>query len=97
MTVQFADGKWPGEIGSGVVMSDAAFDWVEPLVQQACAGWTSDYRYGVFELSPQDRQALAPLLRQAKGTEPQRALFSALSEWLEVRCGDDRPVSILGY
>jgi hypothetical protein len=70
MTVQFADGKWPGEIGAGVVMSDAAFDWVEPLVQRACAGWTSDHRYGVFELSPQDRQALAPLLRKQREPNP---------------------------
>jgi hypothetical protein len=97
MTVQFAEGHWPGEIGSGVVMSDEAFDFVEPFVAAVCADWTSDHRYGVFELSVPNRKRLASALLDGAGTHGQRGLLADLAKWLEARCGDDRPISILGF
>jgi hypothetical protein len=46
-TIQFAEGRCPGEIGEGVVLSEEGFDLIEPYVRTACPGWTSDHRYGV--------------------------------------------------
>jgi hypothetical protein len=97
MTVQFAEGRWPGKIGPGVVMSGEAFDFVEPFVAGACASWTRDHRYGVFELSLANRKALATLLFDVANSHSQHELLVELAKWLEARCGDNRDVSILGY
>ena len=39
MTIQFAEGRWPGEFGPGLAMGDEAFDHIEPLVKLS-ARWT---------------------------------------------------------
>lgn len=97
MTVQVADGRWPGEIGSGVLMSDEAFDFVEPFIAAACADWTSEHRYGNFELSLPDRKRLVTKLLLAADSHSQSKLLADLARWLEPRSADNRPVSILGY
>lgn len=97
MTVQFAEGRWPGEIGAGVLMSDEAFGLIEPFVASVCADWTSDHRYGVFELSLQDRRALAATLGEAATTHHSPKLLLELAYWLEARSQVNQPISILGY
>ncbi|NBW08184.1 MAG: hypothetical protein EBR82_09175 [Caulobacteraceae bacterium] len=103
MTVQFADGVWPGEIGEGLAMTDDAFDVVEPLIQHAVPGWTSMHRYGVFELTPLVRPALARIFRDkaadylATDQHPEANMLDELAEWLEARESQVRSVSVLGY
>jgi hypothetical protein len=64
MSVQFAEGRWPGEVGAGLALSDEAFDLVEPHLRGACPGWTAAHRYGVFELPAPARARLAEILRR---------------------------------
>ncbi len=101
MTIQFAEGAWPGEIGSGVAMSDEAFDLIEPSVKSACDKWSSGHRYGVFEISVSERRELLRLLRDIETRMLSRAeevdLVRGLANWIEAHCEVDGPVSILGY
>lgn len=97
MTVQFAEGFLDGEIGTGVLLTDEAFDFVEPFVAAVCANWTSYHRYGVYELSLCERKVLATLLGDAAKTHSQPMLLRELAEWLEAHCGEHQPLSILGY
>ena len=105
MTVQFAEGAWPGEIGPGLAMEDEAFDLVAPLLQSSCPGWTPDHRYGVFELSVASRTALLDALRaEAKrvgpapdGTNTTQEFLVRLSDWLAERLDTQHTVSVLGY
>lgn len=97
MKVQFAEGRWPGEIGTGVLMSDEAFGLIEPFVASVCADWTSEHRYGIFELSLRDRRAVAVMLSDAAKTYQQPKFLIELAEWLEARCRVNQPISILGY
>jgi hypothetical protein len=99
-TVQFADGRWPGEIGGGIAITEEAFDLVEPNLRAAAPDWTIGHRYGVFELSVGARARLAKSLRSVSSDSAEAtakdALFSALAGWLEERPDEDTPVSILG-
>ena len=105
MTVQFAEGAWPGEIGPGLAMPDEAFDLVEPHLRSSCPGWTPDHRYGVFELSVASRITLLDALRaEAKrigptsaGTDATHEFFVRLSDWLAERLDPQHTVSVLGY
>jgi hypothetical protein len=102
-TVQFAEGRWPDEIGGGVALSEEAFELVEPHVRRACPAWTEAHRYGVFELP---RSARAPLVSSLRSeaihlrsfpdnSEGKTELFDSLADWLARRC-DEGDVSILG-
>ena len=62
---QFAEGSWPGAIGEGVVLSEAAFDFVEPPFRRALPNWNELARYGVTDLSPAECVAIARELRAA--------------------------------
>lgn len=104
MTVQFADGRWPGEIGHGVAMTDEAFNIVEPHLKAAASDWTSDHRYGVFELRPAVRLALIVAfrskssdLRRQTSQHAQADFLETLARWLEARSDEAWPVSVLGY
>ena len=97
MTVQFAEGSWRGEIGEGVSMSDAAFNVVEPYIFQHCRDWTSEHRYGVFELGQAEAIKLSQAFREAKALEDNASFFSALADWLEFRLRGKTPILILGY
>ena len=98
--VQFADGRWPGVVGAGIALSEEGFDLVEPHLRAAAPGWTSDHRYGVFELEAPARKELARrLLAEASAfpeTEPMVSLFRALAAWLEQRLDEWKPVSVFG-
>ena len=99
-TVQFADGRWPGEIGAGIAIREEAFDLIEPHLRSIEPDWTIGHRYGVFELSVGARARLAKSLRSVVSDSDEAtakdALFSALAGWLEERPDEDTPVSILG-
>jgi hypothetical protein len=105
MTVQFAEGAWPGEIGSGVAMTDEAFNIIEPLLRAAAPGWTSMHRYGVFELTPSVRADLtktfkskvAEYLQKEPEAQPKIQMLEELSAWLEARADRIGSVSVLGY
>ncbi|MBX7514799.1 hypothetical protein K3179_09600 [Qipengyuania sp. GH38] len=101
MTIQFAEGAWRGNPGSGVAISDEAFDYIEPLVESACANWTAGHRYGVYETSVSERKLLLRRLRdQEKRILPSAAhadLVRGLADWIEAYCNDEIPVSIWGY
>jgi len=62
---QFVAGSWPGSIGDGLVLSEAAFDFVEPPFRRALPNWNELSRYGVTDLSPSDCVALVAELRAA--------------------------------
>jgi len=98
--VQFADGRWPGEIGAGIAIKEEAFDLIEPHLRAVAPDWTIGHRYGVFELSVGARDRLAKSLRSVVSdsaeTTAKDALFRALARWLDERPGEDSPVSILG-
>jgi hypothetical protein len=104
MTIQFAEGSWPGDIGEGVAVTDEAFDSLEPHLLAACPGWTPMHRYAPYDLSASACPALAQLLR-SEGKRLRKtgerlgesALFLDLAGWLEVRCDAGRTLSILGY
>ena len=99
-TVQFADGRWPGEIGAGIAIREDAFDLIEPHLRAVAPDWTIGHRYGMFELSVGARARLAKSLRSVVSdsaeTTAKGALFMALAGWLEERPDEDSPVSILG-
>ena len=105
MTVQFADGAWPGDIGDGLAMTDEAFDVVEPLIQRTVPSWTSMHRYGVFELASLARSALANTFRSKaeeyrradRELQPEAEMLEELATWLEARSNQLEPVSVLGY
>jgi hypothetical protein len=104
MTVQFADGRWPGEIGHGVAMTDEAFNIVEPHLMAAAPEWTAAHRYGAFELRPAVRLALVAAfrnelsdLRRRSSQHLQADFLEALARWLEARLDEAWPVSVLGY
>lgn len=99
-TVQFADGRWPGEIGAGIAIREEAFDLIEPHLLAVAPDWTIGHRYGVFELSVGARTRLAKSLRSVVSDSAEATakdtLFRALAGWLEERPDEDTPVSILG-
>jgi hypothetical protein len=103
LTLQFAEGRWPGEIGDGVGLTEEGFALIEPCLRAACPEWTNMHRYGVFELSGPARATLANALRAeaarhdnvSNGPAPDKNLLGNLAGWLEDR-SDERPVSILG-
>lgn len=99
-TVQFADGRWPGEIGACIAIKEEAFDLIEPHLRAVAPDWTIGHRYGVFELRVGARARLAKSLRSVVSDSDEAtakdALFSALVGWLEERPDEDTPVSILG-
>lgn len=99
-TVQFADGRWPGEIGAGIAIREEAFDLIEPHLRAVAPNWTNGHRYGVFELSVGARAGLAKSLRSelrdSSEATAKSALFRALAGWLEERPNEDAPVSVLG-
>ncbi len=98
--VQFADGRWPGEIGAGIAIREQAFDLIEPHLLAVAPDWTIGHGYGVFELSVGARARLAKSLRSVASDSAEAtakdALFRALAGWLEERPDEDSPVSILG-
>ena len=101
--VQFAEGNWPNEIGSGVALNDRAFDEIEPHLLAISSRWTWQHRYGVFELTTREAAALAARLQaeahkilQAGTATCSSKLFLSLAAWLELRC-DGRPLSVLGF
>lgn len=96
MTVQFAEGCWPGEVGEGLSMSDAAFNFVEPYLSKHCREWTSEHRFGVFELGQGEASKLTQAFREAKVFDENASFLSALADWLEPRCRENRPILILG-
>lgn len=103
-TIQIAEGHWPGEIGSGVAMSDEAFDIVAPLLAAVAPDWTPMHRYGVFELRPAVRWELASRFRSQAAnlqrfehTSVQAHLFNELASWLEGRVDERLTISVLGY
>ncbi len=99
-TIQFAEGRYPGPVGAGVAMSEESFDLVEPHVQAACPAWTSDYRYGVFELTALDRRSRLQFLRDAEAESAVSAvgnLYGRLADWIEPLCENNEPISICGY
>jgi len=104
MTIQFAEGSWPADIGEGVAVTDEAFDSLVPHLLAACPGWTVMHRYGPYDLSAPACSSLVQLLRAEGehlgkiGERPaERAFFLSLDGWLEVRCDAGRTLSILGY
>ena len=105
MTIQFAEGQWPGDIGEGVAVTDEAFDSIEPHLRTACPGWTPMHRYGIFDLTAPACSTLVQLLRcegarlrnSSSEMLGKAALFHDLADWLEVRCNAGRPLSILGF
>lgn len=98
--IQFADGRWPGVVGAGIAVSEEGFDLVEPHLRAAAPSWTSDHRYGVFELKAPVRKELARrLMAEAAAlpqAEPKASLFRALAAWLEQRLDEWKPVSVFG-
>jgi hypothetical protein len=103
LTVQFAEGRWPDQIGPGLAMTEEAFiHLVEPHLPEIAPGWTPMHRYGVFPLCPEVRQALAARLRSAAVTLrreeaiPQSKLLEGLADWLDLRVSPEQDVSILG-
>ncbi len=102
--IQFVEGRWPGQVGDGLAVSDEGFDLIEPSLCATCSDWTSAHRYGVFELTYQARSLLVKLLRdEAAGraerdeARPQNAkLLSDIADWLDAR-PVSMPISILGY
>jgi hypothetical protein len=98
--VQFADGRWPGEVGAGIAIREEAFDLIEPHLRAVAPDWTIGHRYGVFELSVGARARLAKSLRSvvsdSADATAKDALFRALAGWLEERPDEGSPVSILG-
>lgn len=97
MTVQFAEGCWPGDVGEGLGMSDAAFNLVEPYLLKHCRGWTSEHRFGMFELEEEEAGKLCQAFREAKPLDDNASFFPILAKWLEPRCAGKKPILILGY
>jgi hypothetical protein len=104
MTVQFAEGHWPEEIGAGVLVSDEAFDLIVPHLRAACPDWTDMHRYAPFKLPGAARAALALALRSealalrnARRARKTAQLFDGLAEWLELHGDPHQAVSVLGY
>ncbi|KQY92205.1 hypothetical protein ASD21_12300 [Caulobacter sp. Root1455] len=98
--IQFADGRWPGVVGGGIAISEEGFDLIEPHLRAAAPGWTSDHRYGVFELTAPARQELARRLMVEVAALPdadaEALLFKALATWLEQRLDGWKPVGVFG-
>jgi hypothetical protein len=95
-TIQFALGRWPGDVGAGVALTEEAFDTIEPHLRRVWPQWDPKGRYGVTELPSSVTGALVQALRIA-ASQPAtstRDLFSQLSDWLEAH--GNQPVSILG-
>lgn len=103
MTVQFAEGHWPGELGAGLAMTDEAFDIVEPELAAAAQGWTPMHRYGVFKLEAAARgEVRLRLLRRAAemealGNLAQATMLTELAAWLNERLDERQAVSVFGY
>ena len=99
-TVQFADGRWPGEVGAGIAITEEGFELVVPHLRAAAPEWAADHRYGVFELSANARRDLAKRLRNEAAMIPrakaQSAMFTALAAWLEERFDEGKPVGVFG-
>ena len=100
-TIQFADGRWPGVFGAGISMTEETFDLIEPHLRMAAPDWTSDHRYGVFELSASARRELAKRLRteanMLRDPDATSALFNTLASWLEMRPEELQPVGVFGF
>ena len=60
---QFAEGRWPDTIVGGVVLREAAFDFIEPLVRKAWPEWNGLAMYGVTNISSLSCIALVEELR----------------------------------
>ena len=100
-TIQFAIGRWPDAIGSGVALSEEAFDAVEPHLRSAWQDWPPEGRYGATELPPPAVSALVQRLRSEaqSGSAPrgrEAELLSELADWLEAQRHSQQPISILG-
>jgi len=65
MVYQFAEGRWREGLGPGLVMSESAYDFLEPILDRACPGASGPARYGVAELDPEMCRSLAVHLRQS--------------------------------
>jgi hypothetical protein len=76
---QFADGMWPGEIVGGIVIHEAAFDFVEPCIKAAWPKWDGIRRYGVTEITAQSALDLAVAL---EGAAKRSSTASSPPEWL---------------
>ena len=103
-TIQIVEGRWPDEVGDGLALTDVGLDLIEPCLRTACSDWTSEHRYGAFELPPSTRSSLVRLLQseaarltEGDGTRPQEAkLLTDVADWLDAR-SVTVPISILGY
>lgn len=81
--IQFADGRWPGIVGAGIAVSEEGFDLVEPHLRAAAPSWTSDHRYGVFELKAPAREELARrLMAELRRSRKQTQRLRSLGHWL---------------
>ena len=101
-TVQFAEGRWDGEVGEGIGLNEAALALIEPYLVASCPEWTPEHRYGALELSPSSRARMVDALRQLQqdpsdGRVEESSLYALLADWLVERSGAQRVVSFLGY
>lgn len=100
---QFAEGRYPDEIGTGIAVNEEAFDLIAPVLFAFCAGWTAMHRFGVYEMPSDERLAIAGALNQA-AAEHQKSgvttfeveLFAALADWLKKHANPTLVVSVLG-
>ena len=96
-TIQFALGRWQDAIGSGVALSEEAFDRVEPHLRSVWPEWKPELRYGAAELPQPIVSTLAQRLRsESEQMSSEAELFRQLADWLDAHCDGPEPVSILG-
>jgi hypothetical protein len=101
MTVQFAEGHWEEEIGSGIALNWDAFELIKPVLASCCVEWTPMHAYGALELSPTCIKLMADELRKPDiygRTAPphEKELRSDLAGWLTEHLDAVKRVSFLG-
>jgi hypothetical protein len=75
---QFAEGLWPGPLGNGVVMTEEAYDFIEPYLDKCCPDVSGPARYGTTELP---RATMAKKLHPPARARTSEGRISVASGW----------------